>query len=142
MMQDFSITQQRLTASFQKAMERPDIASVKQTQEATKQLTQLKRVTKDIEAVFLKHLVSEMRKGINEGMFGSNFQARFYSDYMDDAIAQQISRGKGIGIADMLYKKLEPLVINQIIAKQKLSDQSQLTNDNVKNKDLNEETRP
>lgn len=142
MMQDFSIVQSRLKTSFQKTMERPDIVSVKQTQEAKKELAQLKRVTKDIEAVFLKHLVSEMRKGINEGMFGANFQARFYSDYMDDAIAQQISRGKGIGIAEMLYTKLEPIVINQIIAKQKLSDQSQLTNDNAKNKDLNEETKP
>jgi flagellar protein FlgJ len=142
MMQDFSIVQSRLKTSFQKTMERPDIVSVKQTQEAKKELAQLKRVTKDIEAVFLKHLVSEMRKGINEGMFGANFQARFYSDYMDDAIAQQISRGKGIGIAEMLYTKLEPIVINQIIAKQKLSDQSQLTNDNAKSKDLNEETKP
>jgi flagellar protein FlgJ len=69
----------------------------------------LKETAKQFESLFTKMLLKSMRdanKGFGEdSMFGSQ-QADFYQDMFDDQMAMHLSKGKGLGLADMLVQQL------------------------------------
>jgi flagellar protein FlgJ len=69
----------------------------------------LKEAARQFESLFTQMLLKSMReanKGFGEdSMFGSD-QADMYQDMFDDQIAMQLSKGKGLGLADMLIKQL------------------------------------
>lgn len=71
--------------------------------------TALKEAARQFESLFTQMLLKSMReanKGFGEdSMFGSD-QADMYQDMFDDQIAMQLSKGKGLGLADMLIKQL------------------------------------
>ena len=49
-------------------------------------------------------LFKEMRKTV--GSSESSFALDTYQEMFDDEISSSVSQGKGIGIADMMYKQL------------------------------------
>jgi len=86
-----------------------------------KELERLKKACCEFEALLVKQLVAEMRKSATEGLMGGNFQAKFYEDFLDDAIAKQITAGKGIGVSDLLYSRMKEVVLRRFSA-QKLRE--------------------
>lgn len=69
----------------------------------------LKKVAKQFESLFLNELLKTMRKA-NEafeegGMFNSSESKHFQQMY-DQQLTLQLSSGRGLGIADILYKQL------------------------------------
>ncbi|HWP30860.1 MAG TPA: rod-binding protein [Fimbriimonadales bacterium] len=78
-----------------------------------KELARLKKACCEFEALLVKQLFAEMRKSATEGWMGGNFQAKFYEDFLDDAIAKQITTGKGIGISEMLYSQMKEVVLSR-----------------------------
>jgi peptidoglycan hydrolase FlgJ len=71
--------------------------------------TALKEAARQFESLFTQMLLKSMReanKGFGEdSLFGSD-QGEMYQDMFDDQMAMQLSKGKGLGLADMLIKQL------------------------------------
>ena len=70
----------------------------------------LKEAARQFESLFTQMLLKSMREANKsfgeDSLFGSD-QADMYQDMFDDQIAMQLSRGKGLGLADMLVKQLQ-----------------------------------
>ena len=71
--------------------------------------TALKEAARQFESLFTQMLLKSMREANKsfggDSLFGSD-QADMYQDMFDDQIALQMSKGKGLGLADMLIRQL------------------------------------
>jgi flagellar protein FlgJ len=69
----------------------------------------LKEAAKQFESLFTQMLLKSMREANKsfggDSLFGSD-QADFYQDMFDDQMALHLSKGKGLGLADMLIRQL------------------------------------
>lgn len=69
----------------------------------------LKEAAKQFESLFTQMLLKSMRDANRsfgeDSLFGSS-QGDFYQDMFDDQISLQLSKGKGLGLADMLVQQL------------------------------------
>ena len=66
----------------------------------------LRRVAGQFEALFLNLMLKEMRKAApSDGLF-DNDQTRFYQGMYDQQIASELTRGRGLGLADLLVRQL------------------------------------
>ncbi len=73
----------------------------------TKQMARLKQVSGEFESIFLGYMIKEMRKTVPEDpLFGSSQAKEIYYDMYDDAMAKELSKAGGIGLAAMLYNQL------------------------------------
>jgi flagellar protein FlgJ len=85
------------------------IASLKNDAKAQSP-TALKEAARQFESLFTQMLLKSMREANKsfgeDSLFGSD-QADMYQDMFDDQIAMQMSRGKGLGLADMLVRQLQ-----------------------------------
>jgi flagellar protein FlgJ len=98
-------------------LQKPDFERIRETAEGKRELRELKKATQQVEAIFLKHLVSEMRKGASDGMLGKGFEAQIYADMFDAGVAEAMSKGRGIGIGDLLYRRMEETALARVAAK-------------------------
>lgn len=83
-------------------------------------IAELKRAAQGIEAMFVKLLVAQLRKDGFGGFFGGGTAGEIYADFADQAIAETIAKGRGIGIAEMIRQTLEPRVLQRIAAEEVL----------------------
>ncbi|MGH8238605.1 MAG: glucosaminidase domain-containing protein [Steroidobacteraceae bacterium] len=78
--------------------------------------TALKEVARQFESLFTQMLLKSMREANKsfgeDSLFGSD-QGDMYQDMFDDQMALQLSKGKGLGLADMLIKQLAGTVPTQ-----------------------------
>ncbi len=95
-------------------------SSAKQTQEMdqfkmmldkaknSKDAEQIKKVSAEFEAFFLKNIFKNMRKHSdeNDGFFVKSEARKMYEQMMDEKMSEHISTGRGIGLADKLYKQM------------------------------------
>lgn len=69
----------------------------------------LKEAARQFEALFTQMLLKSMREANKsfgeDSLFGSD-QADMYQDMFDDQMALQMSKGRGLGLADMLVRQL------------------------------------
>jgi flagellar protein FlgJ len=72
--------------------------------------TALKEAARQFESLFMQTLLKSMREANQsfggDSLFGSD-QADMYQDMFDDQIAMQLSKGKGLGLAEMLVRQLQ-----------------------------------
>jgi peptidoglycan hydrolase FlgJ len=72
--------------------------------------TALKEAARQFESLFTQMLLKSMREANKsfgeDALFGSD-QGEMYQDMFDDQIAMQLSKGKGLGLADMLVQQLQ-----------------------------------
>ncbi|MBP3284613.1 MAG: rod-binding protein [Clostridia bacterium] len=74
---------------------------------------QLKEACQGFEAIFVNMMLSEMRKTVPEsGLMESSFANDTFTQMLDEEIAESVSKGKGIGIADMMYKQISEKLKN------------------------------
>lgn len=74
---------------------------------AKKDEKELENACKEFEAYYLKQLFKEMRKSVPKGDLLEKSHGRdIYEDMLDEEYAKESSKGKGIGIADALYRQL------------------------------------
>jgi flagellar protein FlgJ len=85
------------------------IASLKNDAK-TQSPTALKEAARQFESLFTQMLLKSMREANKsfgeDSLFGSD-QADMYQDMFDDQMAMQMSKGKGLGLADMLVRQLQ-----------------------------------
>src|SRR5512138_3943086 len=84
------------------------IASLKNDAKA-QDPTAMKEAAKQFESLFTQMLLKSMREANKsfggDSLFGSD-QADFYQDMFDNQMALHLSKGKGLGLADMLIRQL------------------------------------
>ena len=68
--------------------------------------TALRAVAKQFESIFAKMMLTSMRKAsFGDPIFGSD-QQDFYQGMFDDQISMEMTKGRGLGLADMLVQQL------------------------------------
>jgi len=66
----------------------------------------LRKVAGQFEALFVQMMLKNMRESsLNEGLLDSD-QGKLYQSMFDQQIAGEITKGKGLGLADMLIRQL------------------------------------
>jgi peptidoglycan hydrolase FlgJ len=72
--------------------------------------TALKEAARQFEALFTQMMLKSMREANKsfgeDSLFGSD-QADMYQDMFDDQMALQLSKGRGLGLAEMLVRQLQ-----------------------------------
>jgi flagellar protein FlgJ len=67
----------------------------------------LRQVAKQFESIFAKMMLTSMRKAnFGDPIFGSD-QTEFYQGMFDDQLSLELTKGKGLGLADMLVRQLQ-----------------------------------
>jgi flagellar protein FlgJ len=75
----------------------------------TEDVATLKQAAKQFESLFTQMMLKSMRdanKPFSEGSMFSSQQGDFYQDMFDDQISMELSKGKGLGLADVLVRQL------------------------------------
>lgn len=73
---------------------------------ANAQDAQLQKAARQFEALFLQQLLGEMRKSAGEsGGLGSSAGAGIYESMVDQAVADHMTEGRGVGVASYLYRQ-------------------------------------
>lgn len=66
----------------------------------------VRKVAQQFESIFAKMVLSSMRQAnFGDQLFGSD-QEQFYQGMFDDQLAVELTKGKGLGLADMLVQQL------------------------------------
>lgn len=66
----------------------------------------LRQVAQQFESLFARMMIKSMRKAIGtDPIFGSD-QAQMYQGMFDDQLSLELTRGRGLGLADMLMRQL------------------------------------
>lgn len=67
----------------------------------------LRKVCSELESVFINMIFKQMRSTIPKSdLMGGGLAQEMYEDMLYESFADEISKGKGIGIGDLLYKQL------------------------------------
>jgi flagellar protein FlgJ len=83
----------------------------------SKQLRELREATQKFEAIFVSMLLKAMRKSVpRSGFLSGGFHEEVFQTMLDNSIAESMStRGSELGIAQMLYNNLAPMVAGRRI---------------------------
>jgi peptidoglycan hydrolase FlgJ len=66
-----------------------------------------RKAAQEFEAVFINELLSHMDQGLStEGPFTGGQSEGIYRSLFDDAVAKDLAKHGGIGIADNIYREL------------------------------------
>lgn len=66
----------------------------------------LKSVAQQFESIFMNMMLKSMRDATPQGGLFDSDQSKLYIQMFDQQLAQKLSTGKGIGLADMMVKQL------------------------------------
>ncbi|MBM0108309.1 flagellar assembly peptidoglycan hydrolase FlgJ [Steroidobacter sp. S1-65] len=98
-----------MTAPVNSSFDFAALASLR-TDAVTKQdAATLKEAAKQFESLFTQMMLKSMRdanRAFGEGSMFSSSQGDFYQDMFDDQIALELSKGSGLGLADVLVRQL------------------------------------
>lgn len=73
----------------------------------------LRAVAKQYESMFARMMIKSMRDAVGKDpIFGSDEESS-YQDMYDDQLSIEMTKGKGLGLADMLVRQLQKLTGNQ-----------------------------
>jgi len=71
---------------------------------------QMRQVSKNFEAIFMRMLFKEMRNSVQKsGIMGNSQAMDFFETMRDDEISQQLANSGGLGIGNMVYEKLKEI---------------------------------
>lgn len=75
----------------------------------------LKKVSKDLESVFVDMMFKEMRKTVNSSGLTEDAPGKdIYQSMFDEKVAESLSKGNGTGLADMIYKQVTQEMKNRV----------------------------
>lgn len=72
----------------------------------------LREACEGFESLFLNMMLQEMRKTVPESELTSSYAMSTYQEMLDENIAETVSKGRGIGIADAMYNQLSAQLRN------------------------------
>lgn len=69
----------------------------------------MRAVAQQFESIFVKMMLDSMRDAnaaFSEGNYLNSSETEFYQDMMDNQLSVTLARGKGVGLADIIYRQL------------------------------------
>ena len=70
--------------------------------------TRLKRACSEFESIFITYMLKSMRKTIvKDGLLGNSHESKIFKAMFDENLAIGISRNGGIGLAKMLFERMQ-----------------------------------
>ena len=92
-----------ITGTESSIRERPPVVS---TSRGNKE-AHLRKVCAEFEAIFVQYMLKSARKATSqEGLLDNTHESRLYKSMMDEQLARSATRGRGIGLGELLYKEL------------------------------------
>jgi peptidoglycan hydrolase FlgJ len=67
---------------------------------------ELKSLARQFESIFMNQLMKSMRETLPKDGLLSSFSVDMYESMFDQEVAGEMSKGKGMGLADVLYTQL------------------------------------
>lgn len=98
-----------MTAPVNTAFDFAGLAALRKDAVHTQDTATLKAAAKQFESLFTKMMLKSMRdanRSFSDGSPLSSSQGDFYQDMFDDQISLQLSKGSGLGLADMLVRQM------------------------------------
>jgi flagellar protein FlgJ len=98
-----------MTAPINASFDFAGLASLRNEATKSEDVATLKQAAKQFESLFTQMMLKSMRdanKAFSEGSMFSSTQGDFYQDMFDDQISMELSKGKGLGLADVLVRQL------------------------------------
>jgi Rod binding domain-containing protein len=83
---------------------------------AAPKMQKLRAATQGVESIFLKDLLSIMRRSIPKSDSPMSVAMPIYEDMMDQSLADTASKTGSFGIGTMLYKQLAPAFLRQLLS--------------------------
>jgi flagellar protein FlgJ len=71
-----------------------------------KEEKELKELAQQFESIFMNQLMKSMRETLPKEGLLSSFSVDMYESMFDQEVAGEMSKGKGMGLADVLYTQL------------------------------------
>lgn len=98
-----------MTAPINASFDFAGLASLRNEAAKSEDVATLKAAAKQFESLFTQMMLKSMRdanRSFSEGSMFSSSQGDFYQDMFDDQISMELSKGKGLGLADVLVRQL------------------------------------
>ena len=98
-----------MTAPINASFDFAALASLRNDATSKQDVATLKEAAKQFESLFTQMMLKSMRdanRSFSEGSMFSSSQGDFYQDMFDDQIALELSKGEGLGLADVLVRQL------------------------------------
>jgi flagellar protein FlgJ len=98
-----------MTAPVNTSFDFASLASLRNDATTKQDVATLKEAAKQFESLFTQMMLKSMRdanRSFSEGSMFSSSQGDFYQDMFDDQISLELSKGKGLGLADVLVRQL------------------------------------
>lgn len=98
-----------MTAPINASFDFAALASLRNDASSRQDVATLKEAAKQFESLFTKMMLKSMRdanRSFSEGSMFASSQGDFYQDMFDDQISIELSKGKGLGLADVLVRQL------------------------------------
>lgn len=71
--------------------------------------SKLYKVSQEFEAIFIKQMLNVMRKSVSKtGLMDGGMAEEIFEDMLYDEYAQKMAKSGSFGIADMIYRQLNP----------------------------------
>ena len=84
---------------------------------------EMEKVARDFESVFINKLFESMRKGIPKSGLLESHSMDMYQSMMDQEMAKELSKRKGLGMGEMVYNDLSRM--NKILKGEAINSYSQ-----------------
>lgn len=101
--------------------------------QAAPTVAKLKKATSDLEGVFVKDLISVMRRSIPKTGFGQGYGTEIYDDLFNQAIADSVAKRGTFGFGSMLFRQVAPAAFAQEV--QRLAQESATSKTNPSTSD-------
>lgn len=98
-----------MTAPINASFDFAGLAALRSEATKSEDVATLKQAAKQFESLFTQMMLKSMRdanRSFSEGSMFSSSQGEFYQDMFDDQISMELSKGKGLGLADVLVRQL------------------------------------
>lgn len=70
--------------------------------------SEIKKVSKDFESIFIRMLLNEMHKSVEKsGLLGNSRAMEFFESMQDDQMSGQMASAGGLGIGKIIYQRLK-----------------------------------
>lgn len=77
--------------------------------EGNKSDEEIRDLARQFESIFIHQMIKEMRKSVHKSDLLNSFSLEMYESMMDEEIAKEMSKQKGIGLGDVIYQQLSKL---------------------------------
>ena len=74
----------------------------------------LDKVSREFESIFIHQMLKAMRKTVIRSDFLSSFAGDQYQSMMDEEMAKEVSKQKGLGLAEVIHRQLDKLTQHQL----------------------------